>query len=551
MRRWRVLNKLVMAKEGFDVSEIIRILLKNREINTDKEIEEFLKPPSPYSLKPEHLKISLVDLEKAVKRIKKAVKNNEKIIIYGDYDTDGVCATAIIWEVLYQMGAKVMPFIPKREEGYGMKVERIDQFADEGVSLIITVDQGITAYPQVDHARKMGIDVIVTDHHLPGEKKPRAFSIIHTTALSGSGVSWFLAKNLGNPDLDLVTIGTVADMLPLTGANRAIVYHGLPKLRNTKRLGLKKLYDKAGISSESLGTYEIGFIIGPRINASGRLDDPMESLRLLLTSKEERALFLAQKIDEQNRKRQVLTEEMTIHARNLWFSQDGKSKLIFVSHTSYEEGILGLIAGKLVEEFYRPAVVIAQGEKYSRASARSINGFNIIEAIRSCSDILGSHGGHALAAGFSVETVRIEELKTRLLEIAEKNLNEEILTPVLKIDLEMDLSFVSLSLFEILKKLEPFGYGNPEPLFLSRNLIIFDAQTVGDKNQHLKLKVASLLSRTTFEAIGFGMGGFFDKLSPEEPVDIVYSLLLERWNNSSSLKLKIKDIRKSKNGEKD
>ncbi len=541
MKKWVILEKR-------KTEEIIETLLANRGIKTKKEIKEFLNPPDPYKLTAKDLGINPKQLSKAVKRIKKAIKKKEKIIVYGDYDTDGVCATAILWETLHKLGANVMPFIPKRDEGYGLKVERIEEFGKDGVSLIITVDQGIVALRQVEHAKKLGVDVIVTDHHIPGKEKPKAFSIVHTTKLSGSGVSWFLAKNLEEPGLDLVTIGTVSDVMPLIGVNRSIVYHGLSEVGKTKRAGLRELYRTAGILPGTIGTYEIGFIIGPRLNAAGRMEDPVESLRLVCTPNLEKAKFLAQKIDEHNRQRQLLTEQTTLHARDLWLTQGGKAKLIFVSHQSYEEGIVGLVAGKLAEEFYRPAIIVAKGEKYSRASARSINGFNVVEAIRACADILGPHGGHPLAAGFSVETIKLEELRERLEKIAEREIDEEKLTPVVKIDLELDLKSINFDLWENLKKLEPFGFGNPEPVFLSRNLTVSDAKTVGNGNQHLKLRVASSVSPVTFDAIGFGMGSLFSQLSPEKPVDIVYNLLVDEWNNERRLQLKIKDL-KMKNGE--
>ncbi|MFZ5365946.1 MAG: single-stranded-DNA-specific exonuclease RecJ [Patescibacteria group bacterium] len=545
MKKWTILNKLKNQKSKIKIDQIVKILLANRGIKTKKEVKEFLNPPDPYKLTAKDLGINPKQVAGAVKRIKMAISKKEKIIIYGDYDTDGVCATAILWETLHKLGAEVMPFIPKREEGYGMRIERIDEFAKDKIGLIITADHGIVALKQVEHAQKIGIDVIVTDHHLLGAKIPKAKAIVHTTKLSGSGVSWFLATRLGKPGLDLVTIGTVVDVMPLIGVNRCLVYHGLSEVRKTKRLGLRQLYKAAGIIPENIGTYEIGFIIGPRLNAAGRIEDPMESLRLLCTKDVEKAALLARKIDQQNRERQLLTEQMTIHARDLWLTQDGKGKLIFVSHQSYEEGIVGLIAGKLVDEFYRPAIIVAQGEKYSRASARSINGFNIVEAIRICADILGPHGGHALAAGFTVETARIEELKTRLSQFTERELDEEKLTPVLKIDLELDFSDINLELFENLKKLEPFGFANPEPVFLSRNLTITDAKVVGGDGKHLKLRVACPLSLVTFDAIGFGMGSIFQELSPDEELDLVYTLTCDQWNNEKRLQLKIKDLRAS------
>lgn len=531
--------------------EIIKILLANRGIKKEKEVKEFLDPPDPYSLDAKSLGISKTELEKAFKRIKKAKKFKEKVIVYGDYDTDGVCATATIWELVDGLGIQTMPFIPKREEGYGMKVERIEQFKKEGASLIVTVDHGIVANAQIEHAKKIGIDVIVTDHHLPGKKKPKAKAIIHTTQLAGVGVAWFLACYLAKkfnqekliPDLDLVTIGTITDVMPLLGPNRAIIKHGFADVRQTKRPGLIALYEQAGIVAENIGAYEIGFIIGPRLNASGRMDDPMDSLRLVCTREPERAESLAQAIEQRNRERQLLTDKTTAQARDLWLTQDGKSNLIFVSHETFQEGVVGLVAGKLTEEFYRPAIVVAWGKEFSRASARSINEFNIVEAIKSCADILGPHGGHPLAAGFTVETKNLEKLRKRLVKIAEEKLDPTKLSPTLKIDLELGFEQLTLELAKKIEKLNPFGFGNPEPVFLNRNLVVEEATLVGNDSQHLKITVNCQLSAVSFRAIGFGMGQRFSELSPEKKIDLAYNLIVNEWNGNKELQLKLKDFR--------
>lgn len=548
MKRWSILSE---DRRGKMEDRIIKILLANRGVKTEKEIKEFLNPSSPYDLAPKDVDISSKELAKALSRIKKAIKSKEKVVVYGDYDTDGVCATAIVWEALNKRGVEIMPFIPKREEGYGMKVERIDEFKKDGVSLVVTVDQGIVANAQVEHASKIGIDVIITDHHLKGKKKPKAEAIIHTTQLAGAGVAWFLANFLAKkfnqkklvPKLDLVTIGTITDVMPLLGVNRAIVKHGFLDVRQTKRPGLVSLYQSAGIAPEKIGAYEIGFIIGPRLNVSGRMDDPIDSLRLVCTPKPERAADLAQILEQRNRERQVLTDRLTNQARELWLKEDGKSNLIFVSHETFQQGVVGLVAGKLTEEFYRPAIVVAWGKEFSRASARSINEFNIAEAIRSCADILGSHGGHPLAAGFTVETKNLEKLRKRLVKIAEERLDSTKLTPVLKIDLELELEQLTLQLYQELKKLRPFGFGNPEPVFLTRNLIVKEASLVGGDSQHLKLLVTSHQSLITIPAIGFGLGERFSELSPEKKIDLAYNLIINEWDGNKELQLKIRDLR--------
>ena len=542
--RWKILKKIQNPNSKFQIEEIIKILLENRGLKTKKEQEEFLNPKPPEKLTAKEVGISPAQLKKAISRIKKAVKNNQKIIIYGDYDTDGVCATAILWEAVYKLGAKVMPFIPKRKEGYGMKIKRLEQMAKEGVNLIITVDQGIVAIKQAQRAKDLGLDLIITDHHLPGEKKPDALAILHTTKLAGCGVAWFLAKDLGDESgLDLATIGTVSDVVPLIGPNRSIVKYGLKAVRETKRVGLMNLYQTAGISPQNIGTYEISFIIGPRLNATGRVDDPLDALRLICTKDKNRAIDLAQKIEEKNRLRQELTEQILVHARNLWLTSDGKSALIFVQDKSYEEGVIGLVAGKLMEEFYRPAVVLAPRENHWVASARSTEEFNIVEAIRTCAEFLGPHGGHRKAAGFTIEESKISLVRQRLIELAQKKLDEEKLKPTLTIDMELSLEDLSLTLYDQLATLAPFGEGNPQPVFASRKVNIVDAFLVGNGNQHLKLNIKSQTSNVKFDAIAFNMGGLYNQLSPEKPVDIAYNLAADEWNGQRRLELKLKDIK--------
>jgi single-stranded-DNA-specific exonuclease len=544
--RWRVLKKIEEKEGEKRREEIIQALFLNRGLKTKKEQEKFLNPKDPYQLTPQEVGISSVQLIKALKRIKKAIKKKEKVIVYGDYDTDGVCATAIMWETLNKLGVEVMPYIPKREEGYGLKVDRIDEMVKEGVALVITVDQGIVHSRQVAHAKKLGIDTIITDHHQPGKIKPRAAAIIHTTQMAGAGVSWFLANwlikkmkpKMKPMGLDLATIGTVTDMVPLVGPNRSLVKFGLESVRKTKRPGLLSLFQFAGIEKEKIGTYEIGFIIGPRINASGRMDDAMEALRLVCTPDENRAVSLAQKIDQQNRERQELMKQTTLHARNLWLKEDGSSALIFVYHQSYEHGVVGLVASKLKDEFYRPAVVLAPREDSWVASARSVDGFSIIEAIREFGDLLGDHGGHRLAAGFSVSKDKLEEVKKGLIERAEENLQKKKLKPTLEVEAEVELSDLTLSLYQEIEKLAPFGVGNPRPILASRGVGVSQAKLVGRENKHLKLMIEGGLG-----AIGFGLGGNYSQLASEKPVDIAYEMILNQWNGQKKLELRLRDIK--------
>ncbi len=550
--RWRILNQIKSKNPKQRREEIIKALFRNRGLRTPKQKKDFLNPKHPYKLTPKDVGISSVQLNKAVKRIKKAIRNKEKVIVYGDYDTDGVCATAIMWETLNKLGLKVMPYIPQREEGYGLKVDAIDQMAKDGVKLIITVDQGIVQNRQVAHARKKKVDVIITDHHPPGKKKPRALAIVHTLELAGSGVAWFFAHWLVKKikpkskikSLDLATIGTITDMVPLIGPNRSIVKFGLEEVRRTKRVGLISLYQFAGIEKDEIGTYEVGFIIGPRINASGRMDDPMEALRLVCTQDENRAIGLAQKINQKNRERQELMKQTSLHARDLWLKEDGKSALIFVYHDSYEHGVVGLVARYLSDEFYRPAIVLAPRKDHWVASARSIDEFSIVKAIRECADILGDHGGHPKAAGFSIAPERLEEAKKRLIKRAEESLNKAKLMPRIEIDAEVELVDLNLTLYQQLEKFSPFGMNNSQPIFVSRKVKVSNLKRVGADGQHLKLAVNG------FGAIAFGMGELLPELSMAEPVDIAFNLFLNKWNNRKQLELRIKDIKIAKQSSK-
>ncbi len=524
MKKWEILSK--------DKGEnIVDILLKNRGIRSKKEIKDFLDPPYPPDLP------NIPDMGKAVRRIQKAIKNKESIVVYADYDADGVTAGAIIWETLHRLGATVMPYIPHRvEEGYGLSVKGIDAVRERfDPSLIVTVDHGITAWEKVKYAKAQGIDVIVTDHHVKPKRLPDC-TVVHTTALSGAGVSWCLAKELGHPSLELAAIGTIADMVPLVGPNRSIVKYGLTEINDTKRVGLAALIEDAGFTKGNLDVYAVSHMLAPRLNAMGRLEHAMDALRLLCTNQKDKAAILAQHLGLKNRERQQLTQDTVSHV--LHRLPTSSRKLIFVSHESYNPGVIGLVAGKLVEEYYRPAIVVSQGEVYSKASARSVNGFNIVEAIRSCTDLLMDVGGHPMAAGFTVETKNLSALQERLEMLAEKELDEDKLTRTLKIDAEIPLNLVTHDLYKAIQKLQPFGFGNPEPVFATRGVTVAEARLVGAEGKHLKLKIGS----HSLDAIAFNQGSLYSKIQPQATIDLAYTISLDTWNGASRLQLKVRDI---------
>lgn len=599
-KKWETLSELdggpkgIRSKETpphteFRVDDVIRVLLKNRGLKTKKEIETFLNP------KVEEVTIASVGInqkavEKTIDRLKKAKARNEGVVIFGDYDVDGITGTGIMWEVLYGLGFNVIPYIPHRvEEGYGLSQKGIENVLSEkpDTKVIITVDNGIVANDAVALAKKKGIDVVISDHHTPpdggGRKLPDAYAIVHTTQLCGSGVAYLLSQEIRNAyrkngeaetggragrrsgepvrhdsqslqpikkgyqelpqdHLALVALATVADLVPLQNANRALLVEGLKVLRNTNRPGIRALCEEAQIRPEEISVYSIGHVIGPRLNAMGRMESAMDSLRLLCTKDRLKAKVYADKLGRTNKERQVLTQTLSEHAKT--FVRDGESikNILIVANDSYEEGVIGLIAGKLVEEFYRPAIVIAKGEKVSKASARSVNGFNIIDFIRSASHLLLNAGGHPMAAGFSIETEKVAMLQQYLENVAEKELDDGLLQRVVKIDCGIPLEMVSNELYEKIQTLGPFGMGNPEPVFRS-SAKITDVRTVGQDGKHLKLKVSPAKSQGALDAIGFGMGEYQSQLKSGDTVDVAYVIDMNVWNGKKSLQLKVRDLK--------
>src|SRR5581483_4072994 len=470
-------------------------------------------------------------------RIKKAITSGEKIVIYGDYDVDGVTATAVLWEAIDRLGGNVLPYIPDRfTEGYGINAEAIKKLADEGNKLIISVDSGVTAFDQISLAKKLGVDFIITDHHTLPEKLPPALAIVHSTHLAGVGVAFQLARTLTTrPALDLVALGTIADVVPLVFDNRILAKFGMEELKKTNRPGLLALYEEAGLDRRKIGTYEVGFIIDPRINAMGRLGHAIDSLRILLTSDPSRARTWAKKLGATNEERRRKTLEMLEHARTQ-VGDGSKEKMWVVSHSSYEQGIIGLIAGRLVEEWSRPVIAIAEGKELSKGSARSIAGFNVTEAIGSAKDLLISYGGHPQAAGFTIETSLIPAFRRKMQQYIESKVKDEDLQRKIVIDAEVSPEELSLELARKLEEFAPFGVGNPTPVFLMKGLSVGEMRLLSE-NKHLRVSLGR------YEAIGFGMGERGAEIRPGMRVDAVYNFEINSWQDRERLQLKLKDFR--------
>ena len=551
------MEKLKGNLKSIKTKQIIDILLSNRGIKTTREKEEFVNPTVADKLSLKELRIKETEVKKAIKRILMAKKLGQKVIIYGDYDTDGICATAIVWESLYSLGINAYPYLPDRfSEGYGIKGESVSKLKkeDEKVKLIITVDNGIVAHEEIEKINKLGIDVIVCDHHTPKKNFPKAHAIVHTTEICGAAIAWILVRELNkkvknsilkekiNDLLGLAAIGTISDQMPLVGKNRSFAKYGLTKLRETKRAGLLALFKIAGVNQSKIGTYEVNYLIAPRINASGRLEHAIDSLRLLCTPVSTRASALALHLNKVNEERQKLVDEVVSHARVL-IQKKGNQKILILANESYHQGVIGLAASKLVEEFYRPAVVLFRGKEISKASARSITGFNIIKTLQGMWDLLEEGGGHPMAAGFSIKTEKIDEFSQRFEKESLKLLTDEILSPKLKIDLELPFDQINESLLEELLSFEPFGVGNPHPLFISKKVKVLQAKALGEGGKHLRLVLKK--QEKVFEAIAFNWGAFITKLSREALIDIVYSVEENTWNGAKNLQLKVKDMKVS------
>ena len=533
------------------VSHDLKIqLLANRGIREKEDSKKFL---SPFLSGLPEISSQLPEVDKSVERIQKAIKNKELIYVYGDFDVDGITGTAILWETLDMLGAKVMPYIPHREtEGYGLHKEALEKLAEEGAKVVISVDCGITAIDQAKLAKKLGIDLIITDHHQPLDKLPKPYALLHTTGLAGSGVAFRLAEallesaNKGQDEqfyknLELAAIGTVADMVPLTESNRIIVKNGLPLLAKSKRIGLQSLYAEASLQ-KNIGTGQIGFVIAPRLNAMGRMEHALDSLRLLLTRKESRAQELAGKLSNINKQRQQATEEAINHAKNKVNKEYKGAKILVVDHKNYQQGVVGLVAGKLVEQYYRPAAVISVNKDLSKGSARSIANFHITQALTEGKKYLENYGGHPMAAGFSIKAENINKFREKMVKHAEQSIKEKDLIPTLKIDARLGQNRINNETVEIVKEFEPFGIGNPEPTFLTENLEVLDSRSVGSDGKHLKLILRGK-NGLVLDAVWFS----YQKDKPEKGllIDVVHNLSENTWQGRKSIQLKVKDLRKA------
>ncbi len=523
--------------------DLLEQLLINRGIISKTAKEVYLNPALEYFKD----SISIPGTVKAQERIKKAIKDEELIFIYGDYDVDGISASTVMYHGLTSIGAKVYPYIPHRErEGYGLSEVGLNVAKEKKATLVISVDCGIVAFEQAKFAKKLGLDLIITDHHQPladAQSKPRfpeTFCLVHTTAMCGAAVAWCLLYGLIDSELSddllqFVAMATVCDMIPLTGVNRFFVKKGLEILSTTKNIGLKALLNECGILKAKLTTFDVGFLIGPRLNAIGRLEHAIDALRLLCTKDPVKARKLATLLCSANDQRKQLTLDGLNKARQLYKDQQ-TSPLVVINSKDFIPGIIGLIAGKISEEFGVSAIVISEGEAISKGSARAANGLNIVEAIRGQIDLLVDVGGHQGAAGFTIETSKIAQFKANLQNIDFGSM--EVCDPLLKIDAQVSLKDVTKELISRINLLEPFGLDNPNVVLASKALKVDELRLVGD-GKHIQLVVDGI------KAIAFNMGDVYPLLKKGQLINLAYVPEIDNFNGNEKMQLRVKDIQTS------
>lgn len=549
-------------KEFVTATDIINALIKSRNI---KDKESFLNPPTLSNL-------SLVDfgfdkkyIDQFINLLVEVYKNGESVVVYSDYDCDGVTGGAVLWESLYLMGFKVMPYIPRRKtEGYGFSKIGIDNvYKKFNPKLIISVDHGITAKNLVSYARDLGINVVVTDHHHKQEEKvpDTANFIFHIKELSGSSVAFFVAKeiflclknkiSIKNIDLlrkhfegdyvGICCIGTVADLVPLIGPSRSVVYYGLTALKQTKRVGVKALFDYCNLKKDKISTFDVGFLIAPRINAVGRLDDALDALRLLCTKNSAKASALALKVQNLNLNRQRLVDESFKEALSMVSEIEEIPSVIMLKNYNWHEGVIGLIASKLLEKFNRPVIILTGDDNILKASARSINSIHITNLLENFKDLLIAYGGHAQAAGFSIKTSNYLSLVTKINEYLLQNITKDDLEHVFYPDFRIPLNFLNLKIAEALEVLEPYGVSNLKPIFYS-TFKVSQIKFIGRENKHIKFKAVSIKDSNFMIDMVFFNGKDKILMNENDLFDGLFNIDINVWNGKKQLQGLVKHL---------
>lgn len=544
-----------------DIPDIILQLLANRNIRSQDDIDEFLNPDYGQDIRDPFL---FRDMKKATDRIDRAISGNEPIVVHGDYDADGICASALLVETLSQLGAAATVFLPDREkDGYGLNVNTINNFHESGIRLIITTDCGVSNHSEVSKAVSLGIDVIITDHHtIPQQLPTEAAAIIHPNMpgetypspfLSGGGVAWKLACALSSIDhhhrlasgyekwlLDLAAISTIADMVSLIGESRTIVRYGLIVLQKTKRMGLRLLLDQ--IKMKRIEPSTISFFIAPRINAAGRMDHASGAYVLLTSLDRSECERIVPIIERQNKDRQMMTDIIVEEARHQTEDQKDQS-LIFVHGDDWPSGLLGLIAGKLVQEINRPVIATCTSQGRRRGSGRSVPSINLMQALQTASDLFDHYGGHPQAVGLTVKERFEQSFQNKLRSAVDDQANGQIFQPCINIDYELMCKDITWGLIEKLNGFQPHGMGNPKPLFLTKGVVVVSISSVGNDGQHLRMVVEQQGVRR--QAIAFGLGKREAECRLKTKIDIVYEIDVNEYQGTRDIQLKIQDFRQN------
>ena len=561
---WEYKNKALQREEirqfsaSVNVSPALAVILLNRGIKTEKDVEAYMKK----SLENIHNPFLLNDMEEATERILSAIEKNEKIIIYGDYDVDGITATATMYKFLKSQGADVDFYIPDRfSEGYGINILAINKIAKSGAKLMITVDCGITAIGEVEFAKTQGLDVIITDHHTCREELPKAIAVINPkredssypfSELAGVGVAFkvilALAVKLGIPTkevfmeyVDLVALGTVADVVSLSDENRVIVDKGMEAIKTSNNKGLCALMNAAGLVGKNIDSTSIAFFASPRLNAAGRLENAALSVELMICDDEMRANDIAVHLEELNNERKKI--EQDIYCEALQKAEEmGSDQLVYViSGEGWNHGVIGIVASRLCEKFYRPCILVSLENGKGKGSGRSVPEMNLFDALSDSEELLTAYGGHSQAAGLSINEDKIDEFRIKINNFAKENVDTEKLIPKLLLDCNLDPSSVTMAAAKMIETLAPFGEGNELPVFSMKGLRVLAAQTVGQDGKHLRLRLRG--ENSVFLAVGFGMGEMCQKISDGMMVDVAFTMNINTYQGNENLQLMLKDIK--------
>lgn len=534
------------------ISKVLAGLLAHRGISSTEEAKKFLNPQLGSLLDPH----SFADMPKAVGLIRAAAKNKHKVMIFGDYDVDGVTSIAILKKALARLGIEPFHYIPHRiKEGYGLNKDILEIVQGKGIKLLITVDCGTNSHEQIKGLRKRGVEVILTDHHEPSRKEPSPASAMINPKVSGCnykyrdlagvGVAYKLCQAFSGEklfdDLDLVTLGTVADVVPLTGENRVIVKEGLKRIAGTKKAGLRALMETSGIKNKKFNPTYVSFILGPRLNASGRIDSAETALSLLMSEEINEAARFAGEIEGYNRQRQKIESRIMEEAQDLIAKEVNfkEHNVIVVAKEDWHQGVLGIVAAKLADRFYRPTILISKGLGMCKGSGRSIKNFHLFDALLGCEEYLDNFGGHEHAAGLVIDKDNIERFKNRINILAKDRLKIEDLLPSIEVDMELSFSELNEEVVRELQALEPYGMGNPEPAFYTTGLKLKSEPQLLSRDT-LKFWVTD--GKQALQAIGFGMGSMKESLLRADNFSLVYSPRIDSWQGEESIILEIKEI---------